>query len=87
MISIRCEIGVPRFDGLNSNYRIARAHEPFYLCLDNKYGTISIETKDNEYYFTVRELTDMIDTFKLLKDNNITIDKYSGIKIPWAEQD
>lgn len=86
VVSIKCEIGVPRYDSLNSNYRIARTHEPFYLCLDNKYGTISIDTKDNEYYFTVKELTDMIDTLKLLKDNNITVDKYSGIKIPWAEK-
>lgn len=87
VITIRCEIGLPLYDGLNSRYRIANRHKPMFLSLDNKYGTISIEVDGKEYYFTVRELTDMVDTFRLLEDNHITVDKYSGIKIPWAEQD
>lgn len=87
VIAIRCEVGLPRYDGLNSRYRIANRHKPMFLSLDNRYGTISIEVDGKEYYFTVRELTDMVDTFRLLEDNHITVDKYSGIKIPWAEQD
>lgn len=87
VIAIQCEVGVPRYDGLNSRYRIADRHKSMYLTLDNRYGTISIEVDGKEYYFTVRELTDMVDTFRLLEDNHITVDKYSGIKIPWAGQD
>lgn len=87
VFAIRCEVGLPCYDGLNSRYRIANRHKPMFLSLDNKYGTISIEVDGKEYYFTVRELTDMVDTFRLLEDNHITVDKYSGIKIPWVGQD
>lgn len=87
VIAIRCEVGLPRYDGLNSHPIIANRHKPMFLSLDNRYGTISIEVDGKEYYFTVKELTDMVDTFRLLEDNHITVDKYSGIKIPWAGQD
>ena len=86
-IQIDCEFGEPQWDWLNRTYRIAKHHRPLSLMIDTHYGTIDIESKDKHFTFTLKELTDIMDTLKFLEDHNIKIDKYNGIKIPWVEQE
>lgn len=86
-IQIKCEMGYPRRDFLNDRYRISSRHFPFSLTVDQRYGTIEIETKDNCYEFTVEKIEEMLNTFDMLEKNGISIDKYAGIKIPWKVVD
>lgn len=84
-IQIDCELGEPGWDWLNRRHTIATRHRPFSLSIDTRYGTIDIDSNDKVFTFTLKELMNMIETFKLLENNNIKIDKYSGIKISWKE--
>lgn len=86
-IRIECEMGDPRYDGLNSRYRLSKSHSPLSVVLNPHYGTIEIESEDDYYEFDTRKLKEMMDTFKMLKENGIVIDKYAGIKIPWKVED
>lgn len=81
-VQIDCELGKPRWDGLNTRYRIAKSHIPLGLCVDALHGTITIEADGHVYDFTLQEIEEMVDTMNLLENNNITIDKYEGICIP-----